>query len=254
MATKPNMREFMDATGVDAGTASELLYGVVGANRDTRDWSSIMSASDPVAAASQATGAMYASPEATRDTLASGRYATIAPSSGAPSLVRYSTDGQDMFALVAADGTPLRAGFRSEDQARAQGRLFGITGDVATGQYVAPRIPEVAQAAQMPGASQAAQTPMSLAAPAASQALPMFASETLARPMAAQPMATQPTAAQPMVPQPMVVPQFQQPGLPPLASFMQPLPMPPSQFSLEAYGASPMQQGIMSLPPTGLMG
>ena len=204
-----------------------------------------MSASDPVAAASQATGAMYASPEATRDTLASGRYATIAPSSGAPSLVRYSTDGQDMFALVAADGTPLRAGFRSEDQARAQGRLFGITGDVATGQYVAPRIPEVAQAAQMP---------MSLAVPAASQALPMFASETLARPMAAQPMAAQPTAAQPMVPQPMVVPQFQQPGLPPLASFMQPLPMPPSQFSLEAYGASPMQQGIMSLPQPGLMG
>ena len=40
--------------------ASELLYGVVGSNDDTRDWSAIMGSSDIVRAARQATGDMYA--------------------------------------------------------------------------------------------------------------------------------------------------------------------------------------------------
>ena len=156
-AARPNMKEFMDATGADAATASELLYGVVGANRDTRDWSSIMSASDPIAAASRATGEMYAAPAATQATQASGQYATIAPSSGAPSLVRYfePNEQRELFAIVAADGTPLRAGFGTEEQARAQGNIFGISGDIGTGQYVAPRAaPPAAPVAAQPVATQ----------------------------------------------------------------------------------------------------
>nr|MDA3835728.1 hypothetical protein [Spirochaetales bacterium] len=33
----------MDATGVDSKTASDVLYGSIGSNEDTRDWASIMS-------------------------------------------------------------------------------------------------------------------------------------------------------------------------------------------------------------------
>ena len=56
---KPNMKEFMDATGVDFKTASQLLYGVAGSNRDIRDWNAIMSSSDPKRAAQAATSQMY---------------------------------------------------------------------------------------------------------------------------------------------------------------------------------------------------
>ena len=204
-AARPNMKEFMDATGADAATASELLYGVVGANRDTRDWSSIMSASDPIAAASRATGEMYAAPAATQATQASGQYATIAPSSGAPSLVRYfePNEQRELFAIVAADGTPLRAGFGTEEQARAQGGIFGISGDIGTGQYVAPR-----------------------AAPPAA-------------PVATQPVATQPVAAQPSVPAPITpvgggggMPAPAGPVLPNLAS---PAPAPASPGSVPSF-------------------
>ena len=63
MGGMPNMREFMEATGVtDPNEASNLLYGVVGSNKDTRDWGSIMSSADPVAAAKAATAQMYTSP------------------------------------------------------------------------------------------------------------------------------------------------------------------------------------------------
>jgi hypothetical protein len=58
-AARPNMREFMDVTGVDAADASELLYGVIGSNADLRDWSKIMASGNPVDAARAATGQMY---------------------------------------------------------------------------------------------------------------------------------------------------------------------------------------------------
>lgn len=48
---KPNLKNFMDATGVDFKTASNILYGSVGSNKDTRDWQQIMSSKDPLAAA-----------------------------------------------------------------------------------------------------------------------------------------------------------------------------------------------------------
>ena len=72
---KPNMRELMEAmSGKSVGDlyaepnenwqkisrqASEMLYGVVGANEDTRDWPSIMSSNDILKEAREQTGAMY---------------------------------------------------------------------------------------------------------------------------------------------------------------------------------------------------
>lgn len=59
LASRPDIKTFMDRTGADFLDASELIYGVVGSNTDERDWSAIMSADDPVSAARQATAQMY---------------------------------------------------------------------------------------------------------------------------------------------------------------------------------------------------
>ena len=72
---KPNMREVMEAmSGKNvedlyedpkenwqkiSHQASQMLYAVIGANEDTRDWLSIMSSSDVLAVAREKTGAMY---------------------------------------------------------------------------------------------------------------------------------------------------------------------------------------------------
>ena len=72
---KPNMRELMEAiTGKSveeiyaepsekwktiSSNVSEALYGVIGSNKDTRDWHAIMAADDILLAAKEATGKMY---------------------------------------------------------------------------------------------------------------------------------------------------------------------------------------------------
>ncbi|MAI19589.1 MAG: hypothetical protein CMH04_13135 [Marinovum sp.] len=72
---KPNMRELMEAMSGQnledlyaetngswiklSRTASEILYGVVGGNEDTRDWQSIMSSKDIVRKAREQTGVMH---------------------------------------------------------------------------------------------------------------------------------------------------------------------------------------------------
>ena len=72
---KPNMREMMEALSGKAvedlyketdeswekisRRASDILYGVVGSNEDTRDWLSIMESKDVLAEAREQTGAMY---------------------------------------------------------------------------------------------------------------------------------------------------------------------------------------------------
>ena len=266
---KPNMKQLMDATGVDAATASSMLYGVVGANKDVRDWGSIMSASDPLSAARQATFQMYASPEATEKTRTSGNYASIVPSSGAPSIVRYTDPDSEKtsFAIVAADGTPLRAGFSTEEQARKQGADFGITGSVATGQYLAPlpvSPPPVAQPVAPPPVFQPAVfQPPPAPAPllpeqslVASQLLPFQTQQPMSVAAVPPPPFQQPTLQSPMLPS--LLPSLSSPqqGSSPF-TFEQYLAPPPSssQTIQSVYGnfqpADPMQQGIMGLPSAG---
>lgn len=56
---KPNIAQFMDATGADFNTASEVLYGLVGSNQDRRDWKKVMASKDPYTAAVAGLGQMY---------------------------------------------------------------------------------------------------------------------------------------------------------------------------------------------------
>ena len=60
-AARPNMLEFMNATGASTSDSSELLYGVIGSNADYRDWSVIMASDNPVDAARAATAQLYGS-------------------------------------------------------------------------------------------------------------------------------------------------------------------------------------------------
>lgn len=59
VVSRPNMREFMDRTGLEAADASEILYGVIGSNADLRDWSKIIASANPVDAARAATRQLY---------------------------------------------------------------------------------------------------------------------------------------------------------------------------------------------------
>jgi hypothetical protein len=133
--SKPNMKEFMDATGADFQTASEMLYGVVGSNTDTRDWGAIMSSGNPVTAAAQATGQMYNNPASTAFNL--GRSTTdinLLGSDPTKEALKYNNPtGQagivqtpEGFALVSADGIALRGGYGTLEQAQQAGRMFGI--------------------------------------------------------------------------------------------------------------------------------
>jgi hypothetical protein len=56
---RPNVKQFMDATGLNSQDASDLLYGVIGGNTDIRNWQEIMASDDPVNASRVATNAMY---------------------------------------------------------------------------------------------------------------------------------------------------------------------------------------------------
>ena len=56
---KPNIRQFMEATGSDFNDANELLYGVIGSNADLRDWTKIMASDNPIDAVRAATGQLF---------------------------------------------------------------------------------------------------------------------------------------------------------------------------------------------------
>ena len=122
-STKPNMREFMDATGASSKEASEILYGTIGANQDTRDWGAIMASGDPVEAAIQANFEQYSTGAATSATDRTKYPTFVNPDGTKAGIVKTDTG----FALVSSDGTPLRAGFNSLEQAQEQGKYFGIT-------------------------------------------------------------------------------------------------------------------------------
>ena len=138
---KPNMRELMEALSDRSvedfyshpysywqnisKQASEMLYGVVGSNEDTRDWQKIMSALDIVKAARQAIGEMY---------------------DPVVDIVSEYTDGGELSAQVAVlkdkNGTVLRALPENINGAQETLNNFGATSSSIPNDLVAKSNPE----------------------------------------------------------------------------------------------------------------
>ena len=139
-AARPNMREFMDATGASSQDASELLYGVIGSNGDYRDWGAIMASDNPIDAARAATGQLYNS-SLSYELVNDASYGTpaFADELAAKSLTDETTLGkQGNFALHATDDTSslmavsssgllLRGAGSSQEQIERTAWLFGFT-------------------------------------------------------------------------------------------------------------------------------
>jgi hypothetical protein len=139
-ADRPNMREFMDATGASSQDASELLYGVIGSNGDYRDWGAIMASDNPIDAARAATGQLYNS-SLTYELVNDASYGTItfADELAAKSLTVETTLGkQGNFAIHAAEDTSslmavsssgllLRGAGSSQEQIERTAWLFGFS-------------------------------------------------------------------------------------------------------------------------------
>ena len=139
-AVRPNMREFIDATGASSQDASELLYGVIGSNEDYRDWGAIMASDNPIDAARAATGQLYNS-SLSYELVNDASYGTpaFADELAAKSLTDETTLGkQGNFALHATDDTSslmavsssgllLRGAGSSQEQIERTAWLFGFT-------------------------------------------------------------------------------------------------------------------------------
>ena len=140
---RPNLREFIDATGADTNLAVEILYGTVGANTDQRDWSQIMSSSDPLEAARLATGAMYSGESlATKNTDTSGNLQLRPTETGQGGVVQWKDGDKPMYAITAADGTALRGGYRTKEAAMKAAYNFGL--DTFLGSSTGSILPEKA--------------------------------------------------------------------------------------------------------------
>ena len=122
---KPNMREMMQALGGGksleelqaagsyddlAKQSSEALYGVVGSNEDTRDFNQIMQSDNIQEATAQATADMY------QPTVSS--YQFTDPSTG---------ETGTYYGIKSKDGTLLRGGYTSVQDAIDKGASFGVT-------------------------------------------------------------------------------------------------------------------------------
>jgi len=139
-AARPNMREFMDATGASSQDASELLYGVIGNNGDYRDWGAIMASDNPIDAARAATGQLYNS-SLSYELVNDASYGTLdfADELAAKTLTDETTLGrQGNFAIhanedtsslmaVSSSGLLLRGAGSSQEQIERTAWLFGFS-------------------------------------------------------------------------------------------------------------------------------
>ena len=153
-AAKPNMREFMDATGATSAQASQALYGSVGSNEDIRNWDAIMASDNPLQATQAATSQMYGSGSAIagdqrfyddggnyNPTAAGYGGVDVGASTGGPKL---EISGGQVY-ITSSDGLPLTglsaanaASFGiTQDQINAAIEAGGnISGDVSNAGYV----------------------------------------------------------------------------------------------------------------------
>lgn len=126
---RPNIKEFIDATGASFEDASELIYGVIGSNTDTRNWSAIMSSPDPISTLRQATGLMYNQSTTTPTANSTENLQTIARN-GNFSLTQHQDEQGNIthqgIGLNDANGNLLRTVGPSAEQIQRNAWLFGF--------------------------------------------------------------------------------------------------------------------------------
>jgi hypothetical protein len=128
---RPSIKEFMDKTGASFEDTSELIYGVIGSNTDTRNWSTIMNSDDPVTMARQATGLMYNQPTTLADkTNNSSESMKILAQSGNFTLNQQQDEEGNVtyqgIGLSDSKGNLLRAVGSSAEQIQRNAWLFGF--------------------------------------------------------------------------------------------------------------------------------
>lgn len=114
---KPSTAEFMAKTGVDSETAASVLYGVIGSNKDYRDWEAIMTSADPLADARASTAALYTGnlPYAPADAHTPNQ-STILAQAGPFAFIQESTTRPPALYLLDSQGNILRpAGYNPPD-------------------------------------------------------------------------------------------------------------------------------------------
>lgn len=132
MLIKPDAGYFAELTGVDEGTANELIHGVVGSNKDTRDWQAIMTSDDPLSAVRAETAKMYNSGADYASALNNNKIdpATTVATSGNYALEQLKTqDGtvaHQGLKLVDSQGMILRDAGSSPEQIARNSWLFGV--------------------------------------------------------------------------------------------------------------------------------
>lgn len=129
---KPDAGYFAEITGVDEGTAMELIHGVVGSNKDTRNWQAIMTSDDPLSAVRAETAKMYNSGA---DYASAHNNNKLSPSStlakeGNFALeqvkLRDGTVGHQGLKLIDSQGMILRDAGKSAEQIQRNSWLFGF--------------------------------------------------------------------------------------------------------------------------------
>lgn len=136
---RPNLKTFVEVTGVSALDASEILYGVIGANADLRDWSKIMASNNPVDAARSATAQLYNSDkeyalvkhadygtERFENTLHDNSLASKTLIQKAGNFAEINTSGFTQIMAVSKDGLLLRGAGSSQEQVQRTAWLFGF--------------------------------------------------------------------------------------------------------------------------------
>ena len=127
---KPNLAEFIRATGASTWDASEALYGTVGSNSDLRDWEKIMGSENPLAAARIATRQLYEAhgsdiaPEGANLISAIESVATY----GALEMV--SDEGKNRVYMTDKDGNWIREMGANNAQMLRNAEAFGVEKDL----------------------------------------------------------------------------------------------------------------------------
>jgi hypothetical protein len=131
-ANRPNLKQFMDRTGIEFLDASDLIYGVIGSNTDVRDWSQIMASNDPVTAVRQATAEMYGRTNIEKRTDATYMEAADTVAKEGNFSIRLLKDEEDKVVdeglkITDAQGLILRDAGKTPEQIARNAWLFGLS-------------------------------------------------------------------------------------------------------------------------------